>query len=473
MMAYNEDEGSSTMQNELDAERRRTKESISKDVNRKSDDAEDFALDEISSSDVEKKQERRISRSYTDEYANLVDSTASSSEMGSSQNDLMQNFNQQIVSTTTANPMKQIKKNKICLVCGDKAIGCNFGVISCESCKAFFRRMAFRIIKGRCQGKCEVNTETRVYCKSCRLNKCFAVGMKKHMILSDDEKRRRSTTCLVEHPVSASNTSLPVNIKKEINDDNAFEESSTINESPPSTSNSDVFSITAEELELIDELNDAFDVMYNTPTNTELTETPSTLDIVNMADKSIRKIIKSAKSIKMFCVLNLVDQIEVLKHCAIELLLITSIPYFDLKTERWFIWHKQPQANIVKTNQFKMEGNEQLMKLYGGYIKFVSVVNNLIRGDRCILNLLTVICLFNAEILKTETRLYNERAQEKFAFILQRYIEIHRPGEQLFPKLIVKLMDLQIIKEQHAKLLSSMHVNDIEPLLRELFNLST
>ncbi len=32
-----------------------------------------------------------------------------------------------------------------CLVCSDRAMGNNFGAISCESCKAFFRRNAHDI----------------------------------------------------------------------------------------------------------------------------------------------------------------------------------------------------------------------------------------------------------------------------------------------------------------------------------------
>lgn len=31
-----------------------------------------------------------------------------------------------------------------CRVCGDKAIGFNYNVITCESCEAFFHRNAFR-----------------------------------------------------------------------------------------------------------------------------------------------------------------------------------------------------------------------------------------------------------------------------------------------------------------------------------------
>jgi len=37
---------------------------------------------------------------------------------------------------------RDAKENRICGVCGDKALGYNFDAISCESCKAFFRRNA-------------------------------------------------------------------------------------------------------------------------------------------------------------------------------------------------------------------------------------------------------------------------------------------------------------------------------------------
>jgi len=34
------------------------------------------------------------------------------------------------------------KEGRLCVVCGDKALGFNFDAITCESCKAFFRRNA-------------------------------------------------------------------------------------------------------------------------------------------------------------------------------------------------------------------------------------------------------------------------------------------------------------------------------------------
>ncbi len=35
-------------------------------------------------------------------------------------------------------------KNKVCAVCADRALGYNFNALTCESCKAFFRRNALK-----------------------------------------------------------------------------------------------------------------------------------------------------------------------------------------------------------------------------------------------------------------------------------------------------------------------------------------
>lgn len=81
-------------------------------------------------------------------------------------------------------------KEKLCSVCGDKALGNNFNAITCESCKAFFRRNALSTKEFTCpfQGKCEVTIVTRRFCQKCRLEKCFNVGMRKECIMSEEDK---------------------------------------------------------------------------------------------------------------------------------------------------------------------------------------------------------------------------------------------------------------------------------------------
>ena len=105
-----------------------------------------------------------------------------------------------------------------CLVCGDKSIGFNFGVLSCMACKAFFRRNAVRLgvsffflfdnsVRQRYEflfktydftcpkdGDCPITHTFRRICNCCRLAKCFRVGMQKDLILSEAEKEARRKT---------------------------------------------------------------------------------------------------------------------------------------------------------------------------------------------------------------------------------------------------------------------------------------
>lgn len=75
-------------------------------------------------------------------------------------------------------------------VCSDRALGHNFNAVTCESCKAFFRRNAISNKKFSCpfSNSCEITVITRRFCQLCRLEKCFRVGMKKEYIMSEEEK---------------------------------------------------------------------------------------------------------------------------------------------------------------------------------------------------------------------------------------------------------------------------------------------
>ncbi|XP_052749032.1 nuclear hormone receptor HR96 [Galleria mellonella] len=90
---------------------------------------------------------------------------------------------------------KELPSNlqKICLVCGDKALGYNFNAISCESCKAFFRRNALASKEFKCPftNNCEITVVTRRFCQKCRLEKCLSIGMVKEFIMSEEDKAEK------------------------------------------------------------------------------------------------------------------------------------------------------------------------------------------------------------------------------------------------------------------------------------------
>lgn len=79
---------------------------------------------------------------------------------------------------------------KLCMVCGDKALGYNFNAVTCESCKAFFRRNALSSKDFTCpfRESCEITVVTRRFCQRCRLRKCFKIGMRKEYIMSEEDK---------------------------------------------------------------------------------------------------------------------------------------------------------------------------------------------------------------------------------------------------------------------------------------------
>lgn len=86
---------------------------------------------------------------------------------------------------------RRYRPQKYCAVCGDKAIACNFNAVTCESCKAFFRRNAFKEQRLKClfDNRCIIDRLTRRFCSKCRLLKCFQIGMKREWILTDEQKQ--------------------------------------------------------------------------------------------------------------------------------------------------------------------------------------------------------------------------------------------------------------------------------------------
>ncbi|CAF0712028.1 unnamed protein product [Adineta steineri] len=51
---------------------------------------------------------------------------------------------QEITIDSNVNKSESSSRSNTCLVCGDKARIINYGALSCQSCKTFFRRNGFR-----------------------------------------------------------------------------------------------------------------------------------------------------------------------------------------------------------------------------------------------------------------------------------------------------------------------------------------
>lgn len=77
-------------------------------------------------------------------------------------------------------PDTKDQMEELCPVCGDKVSGYHYGLLTCESCKGFFKRTVqnkkvYNCVAERC---CVIDKTQRKRCPYCRFQKCLDVGMK-------------------------------------------------------------------------------------------------------------------------------------------------------------------------------------------------------------------------------------------------------------------------------------------------------
>ncbi|CAG5103580.1 Oidioi.mRNA.OKI2018_I69.chr1.g836.t1.cds [Oikopleura dioica] len=86
------------------------------------------------------------------------------------------------------------KQREPCPVCGDVVSGYHYGILSCESCKGFFKRIVQLNKKYYCSNndQCTITKTTRKKCSSCRYNKCILLGMKREALRIGGNRGGRS-----------------------------------------------------------------------------------------------------------------------------------------------------------------------------------------------------------------------------------------------------------------------------------------
>ena len=71
------------------------------------------------------------------------------------------------------------KPVNFCCVCGDRASGKHYGVLSCDGCRGFFKRSIRGNMEYVCKenNNCFIDVSRRNQCQACRLRKCLEVKM--------------------------------------------------------------------------------------------------------------------------------------------------------------------------------------------------------------------------------------------------------------------------------------------------------
>uniref|UniRef100_A0A8B9H1S0 Nuclear receptor subfamily 5, group A, member 1a n=2 Tax=Astyanax mexicanus TaxID=7994 RepID=A0A8B9H1S0_ASTMX len=76
---------------------------------------------------------------------------------------------------------------ELCPVCGDKVSGYHYGLLTCESCKGFFKRTVQNNKRYTCSQNqdCGIDKTQRKRCPYCRFQKCLSVGMRLEAVRAD------------------------------------------------------------------------------------------------------------------------------------------------------------------------------------------------------------------------------------------------------------------------------------------------
>uniref|UniRef100_A0A8C9MCG0 Nuclear receptor subfamily 1 group I member 2 n=1 Tax=Panthera tigris altaica TaxID=74533 RepID=A0A8C9MCG0_PANTA len=394
---------------------------------------------------------------------------------------------------------------QICRVCGDKATGYHFNVMTCEGCKGFFRRAIKRNTRLRCpfrKGACEITQKTRRQCQACRLRKCLESGMKKEMIMSDaavEQRwaliRRKKRERMGTQPLEAKSlTEEQQTMIRELMDaqtktfDTTFSHfkdfrlPEVLSSGPgipeslqtPSGEDAAKWSQIREDLcslKVSLRLRGKDGSVWNYRSQADSSGKEIFSLLPHMADMStymFKGIINFAKVISHFRDLPIEDQISLLKGATFELCQLRFNTVFNAETGTWEC------GRLSYCLEDTAGGFQQL--LLEPVLKFHYMLKKLqLHKEEYVL--MQAISLFSPDRPGVVQRSVVDQLQERFAIALKAYIECNRPQPAhrfLFLKIMAMLTELRSINAQHTQRL--LRIQDIHPfatpLMRELFSIT-
>lgn len=128
-------------------------------------------------------------------------------------------------------------------------------------------------------------------------------------------------------------------------------------------------------------------------------------------------------------------------------------------------------GNCISSEILKL-GNSETKTMFLTYSKFIRSLMNTIFGDLIVLKFLIMLSLFSPDRQGIQNRALVDQYQEIYANCMKKYIEVRFPDtKNMFARCIMKLTDLRNVNEVHTKMLLKMQIDNIEPLLVEIFDL--
>nr|ASL70499.1 nuclear receptor [Brachionus rotundiformis] len=388
-----------------------------------------------------------------------------------------------------------------CHVCGDKSTGSHFGGISCESCKAFFRRSVqknrFEDYKCSYSGECKMNTNTRKICQFCRYKTCLSIGMRPKWVLSDDERHQKYGN----RRKNKQKTDVAEQENKDESETKNMTQASNSDEdtrSPGDSTKNDLnklgvdginartngLNLTSYEKDLIDRLSIAyyhsrkfnamdmnvqkkFATLFQTQSESSLKKMAKVI-LANFIVQPVKRVVTFAKLIPDFRKLDLNDQMCLLQGGTMEVTICSSSSLYDAQANKF-------ENLISKDHELKATSNSiqlDFLKLiwsedvFEKTITFLKSMNEL-NIDEATLILFLPLILFSPDRRDLKDRQKIFQIQSKYSLLLKKYMiwkfGLNENTTRIYNKLLLKLIELRTLSEIHSSILLDADPDQLEP----------
>ncbi|XP_013882593.1 nuclear receptor subfamily 1 group I member 2 isoform X2 [Austrofundulus limnaeus] len=378
---------------------------------------------------------------------------------------------------------------KLCAVCGDLAKGYHFNALTCEGCKGFFRRSIKRSSQLHCsfRNKCIITKNNRRSCQACRLQKCQAIGMRKDMVMSEEDvlKRRIRIKKRKMHKEVAQLSSQQEKIIQELLSnhrstfDSAFsrftgfrpmdrevltEPEHSRSDPQPScptktcashdpASSSHVCSVASSSSACFSGSAAKQEACRSDRNPSIYTALPHMADLTTYM---IHDIIRFSKSLQNFRSLTIEDQISLLKGATFEIMQIRFNMVFNVATSNWDCGHISYCIHDAVRAGFQPLLLDPMFKFHHALRKL-----DLQEEEYA---LIQAMSLFSPDRPGVKQHGAIDRVHEDLALTLKAWIDCKRTGAKkhlLYPKVISCLTELRTMTEEYSK--QVLQIQDVQP----------
>ncbi|XP_054168070.1 thyroid hormone receptor beta-like [Oppia nitens] len=390
---------------------------------------------------------------------------------------IQQQSNVQTIEATTSQSCHQFVNNvvnkqiKVCRVCGDRAKSYHFGGISCDSCKAFFRRSvqndAFLNFHCPYERHCEITINSRKSCQYCRFHKCLSIGMEKSWVMTEEERVK-----MLKNRVSKRKLSDTVcEIKpKDLKCENVFKYKPNINQIH-SFLKEDEVKLIENIMTKIRKCSQEISFNINCETTAALNaDSRVPIDILNIFFTAIQQFALFVHQFDSFASIPAQDKQILLKGGVLELCFLKGAFSYDLRGKHWR--YDERSSGVIYSDNLQSLVTKDLLEKHMQFIKTIKILNL----DEPTFTMLTLVILLTSDREGLTASQLVQKEQEKYLLLMKAYMN-WRYGSQrsslLFPKLLLKLTDLRELAEAHTDYQLLLGRHELQQIQHKLSTLNT